>query len=62
MAHAKDIKLVTLDTETFGFDGKIKRIAMYDGLQVYFGYSFSDLLPIIERWSKANTVHIYIHN
>lgn len=62
MARAKDIKLVTLDTETLGFDGAIKRIAMYDGLQVYYGYRFADLLPTIEHWSKTNTVHIYVHN
>ena len=58
----KDIKIITLDTETLGFEGEIKRIAMYDGTETVLGCSFSDLLPQIEKWSKDFKIHIYIHN
>lgn len=58
----KEIKLVTLDTETFGLEGEIKRIAMFDGQAIYRGYTFSDLLPHIERWANDYKVEIYIHN
>ena len=37
----KPIKLITLDTETYkGLIGDLKRIAIYDGVKVYYGYKF----------------------
>ena len=62
MPRKKPVKLVTLDTETLGFEGDIKRIAMYDGEEVYIGYTLSDLLHTIEGWSKSYKVEIYVHN
>ena len=62
MPRKKPVKLITLDTETLGFEGDIKRIAMYDGEEVYIGYTLSDLLHTIEGWSKSYKVEIYVHN
>lgn len=58
----KDIKLITLDTETLGFEGSIKRIAMYDGVEIFRGYCFKDLLPQLEEWQKEYQLEIYVHN
>lgn len=59
----KPIKILTLDTETYnGLVGKIKRIAIYDGESVTYGYTFADVEPKIIEYSKTNQVHIYIHN
>ena len=58
----KDVKLITLDTETFGLAGAIRRIAIYDGEQVHYGYKFSDIEPILLDYAQYNDVHIYIHN
>lgn len=55
-------KLITLDTETIGLSGQLKRIAIYDGKDVTFGYCFNDILPKIKEWGKDFKVHIYCHN
>lgn len=63
MATAKEIKIITLDTETIGLDGALKRIAIYDGTEVTYGYSYYDILPRIEWYHSMNyDIHIYIHN
>lgn len=60
---SKPIKIITLDTETYnGLVGKIKRIAIYDGESVTYGYTFKDIEPKILELAKNNTLHIYIHN
>ena len=59
---SKDIKIITLDTETYGFEGGLKRIAMYDGEEVIFGYTFTDLIPQLDEWYKDFKLEIYIHN
>lgn len=56
-------KILTLDTETIGLDGDLKRIAIYDGKQVVYGYKFDDVLPFIEEcYNQGFMPHIYIHN
>lgn len=55
--------LVTLDTETIGLDGDIKRIAIYYGTEVIYGYTFSDIEPyIVSLYKQGYHPHIYIHN
>lgn len=60
----KKIKLLTLDTETYnGLIGDLKKIAIYDGSTVYYGNSFTDLLPIIKEFKRQDyEIHIYVHN
>lgn len=60
----KPVKLITLDTETYnGLIGKLKRIAIYDGKKVTYGYNFLDVEPEILRYEKEGfAVHVYIHN
>lgn len=64
MARRKrEIKLITLDTETLGLGGALKRIAIYDGQEVNYGYTFAD----VEKWlvlyyELGYSVHVYIHN
>ena len=36
-------KIITLDTETIGLDGALRRIAIYDGKEVTFGLAFRDI-------------------
>lgn len=56
-------KIITLDTETIGLDGAMRRIAIYDGQAVTYGYTWGDILPKIESYYNDNfSVHIYIHN
>lgn len=56
-------KIITLDTETFGLDGGLRRIAIYDGEAVTFGYSFRDVLWKSEQYYNDGFMpHIYIHN
>lgn len=64
MRKKKLVKLVTLDTETYdGLVGGLKRIAIYDGERVSYGYQFSDIEPIlIGFFNEGYDVHIYIHN
>ena len=57
-----DIKILTLDTETEGLDGKLKRIAIYDGKKVSYGYTFEEIEKKIITFSKYYDVHVYIHN
>ena len=61
---AKPVKLITLDTETYdGLKGKLKRIAIYDGHNIHYGYHFSDIEPILINYSRMGfSVEIYIHN
>lgn len=58
------IKIITLDTETYdGMIGKLKRIAIYDGKKVYYGYKFRDIENILINYRDAGyQVHVYIHN
>lgn len=59
----REPKILTLDTETIGLDGDLKRIAIYDGESVTYGYTFSDIEPQIKFWYKQGYMpHIYIHN
>lgn len=60
----KPVKLITLDTETYnGLIGNLKRLAIYDGEKVTYGYKFTDVEPEILRYEKLGyQVHIYIHN
>ena len=65
MARKKKlIKLITLDTETYnGLVGGLKRIAIYDGKEVTYGYKFLDIEPkLIEYEKQGFQVHVYIHN
>ena len=63
MARTKPIKILTLDTETYdGLIGDIKRIAIYDGEQVTYGYNFLDIEPELLKLSRKWQLHIYIHN
>ena len=56
-------KIITLDTETINLDGVLKRIAVYDGTEVTYGYTFPDVEWKIEEWyNKGFLPHIYIHN
>lgn len=59
----RPIKIITLDTETIGLDGALKRIAIYDGVKVTYGYTFEDVLPQIEFYYENGYMpHIWIHN
>lgn len=60
----KPIKIITLDTETYnGLLGNLKKIAIYDGKQIYYGDTFNDIQLILANYHKAGfTVHVYIHN
>lgn len=59
----KDIKILTLDTETYnGLVGKLKKIAIYDGEKVTYGDSFPDIEPLLLEYSKIFKVVIYVHN
>lgn len=60
----KEIKILTLDTETYnGLAGSLKRIAVYDGEEVYYGYHFEDIEGIINDYDNMGyAVHVYIHN
>ena len=60
----KPIKIITLDTETYnGLIGNLKRIAIFDGVKVTYGYTFSDVEPELLFWKKQGfDVHVYIHN
>lgn len=56
-------KIITLDTETIGLDGSLKRIAVYDGEAVTYGYTFEDVEWKIEEYYKAGLMpHVYVHN
>lgn len=55
--------ILTLDTETIGLDGALKRIAIYDGVKVTRGYTFDDVLPEIERYYNDGYMpRVFIHN
>ena len=61
----RDNIIVTLDTETIGLDGAIKRIAIYHELtpEPIYGYSFEDIEPqLIWLYDMGFNVHVYIHN
>lgn len=59
----RPVKIYTLDTETIGLDGAIKRIAIYDGNNVTYGYNFSDVEHVlIEGYKQGFKVYCYIHN
>lgn len=59
----RDNIILTLDTETIGLGGEIKRIAVYDGINVHYGYTFADVEPVLEMYYKDGyNVHCYIHN
>lgn len=60
----KKIKMLTLDTETYnGLKGGLKRIAIYDGKKVYYGYRFEDVEYILDNYSYMGyQLIVYIHN
>ena len=60
----KPIKIMTVDTETYnGLLGDLKRIALYDGNRVTYGYTFSDIEDRLIAYNQAGyDVHVYIHN
>jgi len=64
MPRKKPKKLITLDTETYnGLKGDLKRLAIYDGIDVTYGYKFSDIEYKLNEWCKKGyDLHIYIHN
>ena len=64
MPRKRPKKLITLDTETYnGLKGALKRIAIYDGEVVTYGYTFPDVEKKINEWNKKGyNIHIYIHN
>ena len=64
MKKKKPIKLITLDTETYnGLIGGLKKIAIYDGLKVYYRDTFKDTDPILSNYHISGyEVHVYIHN
>ena len=64
MKKKTPIKLITLDTETYqGLIGDLKRIAIYDGKKVYYGYKFSDIENILINYNLLGfNVYVYIHN
>lgn len=64
MGKSKEVKILTLDTETYnGLLGKLKKIAIYDGSKVYYGNSFREIEPVILNYENLGyDVHIYIHN
>ena len=56
-------KIITLDTETIGLDGDLKRIAVYDGTEVIYGYTFEDVeWKIIGFFEAGFLPHVYVHN
>ena len=64
MKKVKPVKLFTLDTETYnGLFGGLKRIAIYDGIKVIYGYTFEDIEKEMIKYYDLNyDVHVYIHN
>lgn len=59
----RDPKIITLDTETIGLEGYLKRIAVYDGQAVTYGYTFDDVEWKIEEYYQAGFMpHVYVHN
>lgn len=59
----KPIKILTLDTETIGLHGALRRIAIYDGIKVYYGYKFEDVKSCLDAYYESGfDIHIYIHN
>ena len=64
MKKQKPVKLFTLDTETYnGLFGGLKRIAIYDGNKVIYGYTFEDIEKELIKYYELNyDVHVYIHN
>ena len=65
MARKKrPVKILTLDTETYnGLYGKLKRIAIYDGESVIYGYKFEDIEnKLFEYYQAGFNVEVYIHN
>ena len=64
MPRKRPKKLITLDTETYnGLKGDLKRIAIYDGVDVTYGYKFKDIEPKLNEWYKQGyALEIYIHN
>lgn len=58
------MKIITLDTETYnGLIGKLKKIAIYDGIKVYYGNTFEEVEPVLLNYAKIGySVHVYIHN
>ena len=60
----KPIKILTIDTETYdGLRGALKRIAVYDGNEVTYGYKYSDIEPVLDGYfNNGFDVHVYIHN
>lgn len=60
--NKKPVKLYTIDTETYGLGGDIRRIAVYDGIEIRYGYTFEDIEPFLIEESEIYDVHVYIHN
>lgn len=59
----REVKIVTLDTETIGLDGPLKRIAIYDGVQILYGYTFKDIeWKLVQLYKDGFMPHVYIHN
>lgn len=60
----KPVKIFTLDTETYnGLIGDLKRIAIYDGKEVKYGYKFTDIENYLIAYAdRGYQVHVYVHN
>lgn len=62
MKKSRPIKIMTLDTETYGTAGALKRIAVYDGIKVVYGYTFKDVYPAIKSYDDSGYKSVvYIH-
>ncbi len=58
-----DFQFLTLDSETYGLEGQVRRLAIYDGKDVYHTFNFKEMILYINKYLKyTKQVHIYIHN
>lgn len=63
MGAKRPPKILTLDTETIGLDGPLKRIAIYDGESIVYGFTFQDVSWVLDKWFHDGFMpHLYIHN
>ena len=63
MPRKRPKKLITLDTETYnGLKGDLKRIAIYDGVEVTYGYKFEDIEPKINEWYNLLLLILFAQN
>lgn len=61
-SQGRAIKILTLDTETDGLFGPIKRIGVFDGTRYYTGTRVCDVTHVFTYYSMDYDVHVYVHN